>query len=278
MPAHSRFTYAPVTPAQGERPLTGGSRLPPYPLLGQLTEPPLRGSHSLSFTRTPVSHPVLGSSGSLVPLRRIQSPITMATSQGHTHRLFAHFPSDHKGPLGPCAPLLCLGTHSPLAWPFPLSRPLQGHQELPPPGAGCLLSWGGPVVSGGASHTQHSGHTRLSISSLCMGPGWAQGPTACLVLISSWRCWRGSYSVPAARVVGGGRSFTRPSQEHRVLVGRLLQGHGAHLGRYPQGLAPRNRVQSPHFRAPPAHLLVRSDPEPLRAGPEPTNSCSWTGQ
>ena len=59
------------------------------------------------------------------------------------------------------------------------------------------------MVSGGASHTQHSGHTRLSISSLCMGPGWAQGPTACLVLISSWRCWRGSYSVPAALVGGG---------------------------------------------------------------------------
>ena len=69
------------------------------------------------------------------------------------------------------------------------------------------------------------------------GPEWVQGPTVCLVLISSWCCPWGSYSVPAAQ---RGHSFTCPSQKHRVLVGRLLPGYGAHLGRYLQGSAPRN--------------------------------------
>ena len=41
-----------------------------------------------------------------------------------------------------------------------------------------------------------------------------------------------------------------------------------------QGWAHRNRAHSPHCRAPPAHLLVRADPEHLRAGLELTNSSS----
>ena len=40
----------------------------------------------------------------------------------------------------------------------------------------------------------------------------------------------------------------------------------------PQDSAPRNRVRCPRCRAPPVHMLVGSDPEPLRAGPELTNS------
>ena len=44
-----------------------------------------------------------------------------------------------------------------------------------------------------------------------------------------------------------------------------------------QGSAHRNHAHSPCCRAFPMHFLVRVDPEPLRAGPELTNSSSWTG-
>ena len=152
-----------------------------------------------------------------------------------------------------------------------------------PPRAGCLLSWGGPMVSGARSNRflwglplSTAASTHLPLSSLWMGPGGFRAPLCAGSHLPALPVGESpSYSVPAAQ---RGRSFTHPSQKHRVLLGRLLQGYGAHLGRYPQGSAPRNRVQGPHCRAPPVHLLVRSDSEPLRAGPELTNSCSWTGQ
>ena len=128
--------------------------------------------------------------------------------------------------------------------------------------------WGLPLSTAASTH--------LPLSSLWMGPGGFRAPLCAGSHLPALPVGESpSYSVPAAQ---RGRSFTHPSQKHRVLLGRLLQGYGAHLGRYPQGSAPRNRVQGPHCRAPPVHLLVRSDSEPLRAGPELTNSCSWTGQ
>ena len=131
-----------------------------------------------------------------------------------------------------------------------------------------------------ASHTQHSGQHPPTDCFTLDGPRVGSGaPLRVLILISSQRCLQGSqslsYSVLASQT---GCSFIRPFQEHGVLVGRLLTGYGAHLSKYPQGSGPRNRAQSPLCRARPAHLLVRPDPEPLRAGPELTNSCSWTGQ
>ena len=132
----------------------------------------------------------------------------------------------------------------------------------------------------GTSHTQHSGQHPPTDCVTLDGPRVGSGASLrVLVLISSQHCLHRSqslsYSVLAAQI---GCSFIRPSQEHRVLVGRLLPGYGAHLSRYPQGSGPRNHAQSPLCRALPAYLLVRPDPEPLRAGPELTNSCSWTGQ
>ena len=67
--------------------------------------------------------------------------------------------------------------------------------------------------------------------------------------------------------------------------GSLLGSHGqapsrawGPSGRAPrQGSAHRSRAHSPCCRASPVHFLVRVDPEPLRAGPELTNSSSWTG-
>ena len=287
-----------MLPAQGDRPLTAHSHLPPHPLPltagPRLPFTPSQGS-SQSLILEGLTHRLLpgllshilslGSSGRLVPLRWIQSPISRATSLGHTHRWLAHSPSDNKGPLGSRAPWLCLGTHPPLAWPFPLRAPA-GSAGAPTAQGRLSAVLGRPhAVRWGLPHST-AASTRLPPSSLCMGPGWAQGPgqvqgpgqaqgprvgswpragseprvgsgaqgglrapgqvqapgwaqgsTVCLVLISSWCCPWGSYSVPAAQ---RGHSFTCPFQKHRVLVGRLLPGYGAHLGRYLQGSAPRN--------------------------------------
>ena len=176
MPTHSKFSTAPSPPprvsAHSQQVHVCPFTPPPPP--GHLTEPPLRGTHSPSFTRTPVSHPIsviTRSSGRLVPLRQIQSPISRAA---FLVTLTAYLPTPHqttKAPSGPAPPGFAW-VLTPLQPGPSLSRPLlKGLQELPPPRAGCLLSWGGPVVSGGASHTQHSGHTCLPPSSLWMGPG-----------------------------------------------------------------------------------------------------------
>lgn len=73
-----------------------------------------------------------------------------------------------------------------------------------------------------------------------------------------------------------------------VHVGRPLPGTGAHVGRAPsqctgsfwtgtqEGSTHSVRAQGRHCRPSPAHLLVRADPEHLRAEPELTNSSSWT--
>lgn len=73
-----------------------------------------------------------------------------------------------------------------------------------------------------------------------------------------------------------------------VYLGRLPAAPVAHVGRplpgkWPIGQAPhqcsahRTHAQSPRCRPPPTHLLVRADPEHLRAGSELTNSSSWAG-
>ena len=258
VPTHSRFSSAPSPPP------------------GAAPEPPLRGTHSPSFTRTPAHILCLGSPRRLVPLRRIQSPVSRAAFLGHTQCLLAHSPSDHKSPLRPHAPWLCLGAHPALGWPFPLRAPT-GSAGAPTAQGRLSAVLGRPhAVRWGLPHST-AASTRLPPPPLWMGPGGFRAPLcAGSHLLPALPVGESpSYSVPAAQ---RGRLFTHPSLEHRVLLGRLLQGYGAHLGRYPQGSAPRNRVQGPHCRALPVHLLVRSDSEPLRAGPELTNSCSWTGQ
>ena len=126
------------------------------------------------------------------------------------------------------------------AWaPTPL-WPGPSHAPAGPPGAptarGRLfaLSWGGlhgcqvqePTGTCGASHTQHSGQHPPTALFTLDGPrvrSRTHTPLCVLVLNLIPVLPTGkllSYSVPAAQ---RGCSFTHPSQEHRVLVGRLLQ-------------------------------------------------------
>ena len=162
VPTHSRFSSAPSPPP------------------GAAPEPPLRGTHSPSFTRTPAHILCLGSPRRLVPLRRIQSPVSRAAFLGHTQCLLAHSPSDHKSPLRPHAPWLCLGAHPALGWPFPLRAPAG------PPGAptargrrsaglgrprGVRFLWGLPLGTAAS--------TRLPPPLTLDGPRRVQGPTVC---------------------------------------------------------------------------------------------------
>lgn len=144
----------------------------------------------------------LGSSERLVTVKWISltspgplSQITLTTCSSTPS-------SDQKGPLRPRVPWLCLGAYSPPAWSF--SRPLQGHQELPLPGAGCLLCPGeasmvvrckSQQVPVGPPTRSIAASTRLLPSSLWMGPGCVQGHTPHCVSwysISSQCCLRGS--------------------------------------------------------------------------------------
>lgn len=208
VPTHSRFSSAPSPPP------------------GAAPEPPLRGTHSPSFTRTPAHILCLGSPRRLVPLRRIQSPVSRAAFLGHTHCLLAHSPSDHKSPLGPHAPWLCLGNHPALAWPFPLRAPAG------PPGAptargrlsaglgrprGVRFLWGLPLGTVAS--------TRLPRFSLWMGPGGFRAPLCAgsHLLLALPVGESPSYSVPAAQ---RGRLFTQPSLEHRFCWAGSSMGTG----------------------------------------------------
>ena len=107
--------------------------------------------------------------------------------------------------------------------------------------------------------------THLLTSSLWMGPGWACPGSHLIPALPTGASL--SYSVPAAQRE---RSFTRSSQEHRVLVGRFLQGYAAHLGRYPAGLNTQEPCTELSLQSTPSLPVGWSDSEPLRAGPEPT--------
>ena len=275
-PSSQQVHICPFTPTRGDLPLTAGSRLPLHPLPGQLTEPPLRGTHSPSFTRTPVSHPVLGSSGRLVPLRWIQSLISRAaflvtlTTCSSTPR------SDQKGPLGPRAPWLRLGAHSPPAWPFPLTALPAGSPGAPTTwGRLSALSWGGlHGVRWGLHHTAQQPPPPPDLLTL-HGPRVGSGP----------HCVPGSHLIPALPVgellcaccTGGTHSHAPPRSTGFWWAGSS-KGMGLTWAGTCRAHHPGNSTGCPHCKAPPVHLLVRSDPEPLRAGPELTNSCSWTGQ
>ena len=167
-------------PAQGVCPRAAGSRRPLHPLPGQLTEPPLRGTHSPSFTGLLCHILSLGSSGRLVPLKQIQPHVTRAAFLGHTHHLLVHSPlRPERSPRAPSPPG-SVWALTPL-WPgLSLSQPPQGHQELPPPRAGCLPCPGeASVVSGlrnnrflcGLPHTAQ----RPAPAYQPLPCGWAQG-------------------------------------------------------------------------------------------------------
>ena len=182
--------------------------------------------------------------------------------------------------------MLCLGTHSPLAWPFPLSPPLQGHQELPPPGAGCLPCPGeASVVSGlrnnrflwGLPHTAQWPHPPLDLLTLHgprvgSGPHCVPGAHLILALLA------GELLCACCTGGGGGAHSHAPPRSTGFWWAGSSKGMGLTWAGTCRAHHPGNSTGCPHCKAPPVHLLVRSDPEPLRAGPELTNSCSWTGQ
>jgi len=175
----------------------------------------------------------LGSSERLVTVKWIQSHITRAAFPDHTHHLLVHSQLRPERP--PQAP-------SSMALPGRLlpSGLVLLTSPAGPPGAptarGRLfaLSWGGlhgcqvqePTGTCGASHTQHSGQHPPTALFTLDGPrvrSRTHTPLCVLVLNLIPVLPTGkllSYSVPAAQ---RGCSFTHPSQEHRVLVGRLLQ-------------------------------------------------------
>ena len=249
-------------PTQDDCPLTAHSLLPPSPALGRLTEPPLRGAHSPSLTGLLSHSPVSGV---------IQKACYSEEDSVSRHQ--CRFPGSH-------SPLLVLSqlrpqkpprAPSPMALPgrsLPSGLVLLSHipcrvarSSHCPGQAVCSVlgrppwcqvqeptgTWGAPPCCTAASSC-------LLTSSLWVGPGPTVCPGSHLIPVLPMGELLG-YSVPAAQ---RGSSFTHPSQEHRVLVGRLLQGYGAHLGRCPAGLS----SQEPGLgcRAPPVHLLVRSDP------------------
>ena len=189
-------------------------------------------------------------------------PITRAAFLGHTHHLLVHSQLRPERP--PQAP-------SSMALPGRLlpSGLVLLTSPAGPPGAptarGRLfaLSWGGlhgcqvqePTGTCGASHTQHSGQHPPTALFTLDGPrvrSRTHTPLCVLVLNLIPVLPTGkllSYSVPAAQ---RGCSFTHPSQEHRVLVGRLLQGYGAHLGRYPTRLSSQEPGTEPSLQSTPS--------------------------
>lgn len=188
--------------------------------LSQGSSQSLLGDSLTSFYQDSCGASCLGPRGRLVPLERIQPPVTRAAFLGPTHTCSSTPRSDQRGPLGPRAPG-SVWALTPLRPGPSLSRPLQGHQELPLPGAGCLPCPGEAlVVSGlrnsrflwGLPHTAQRpapAYRPLPVD----GPGGPMGESL-------------SYSVPASQ---RGCSFAHPSQELRVLGGRLLPGYGAQV-------------------------------------------------
>ena len=120
-------------------------------------------------------------------MKRIQPHVTRAAFLGHTHHLLVHsLLRPEKPPLGSePPPWLCLGAHSPLAWPVPLTAPAGSPGAPTTRGRLSALSWGGlrgvrfkkqQVLVGPPTHST-AASTRLPTSFLWMGPGWVQGPT-----------------------------------------------------------------------------------------------------
>ena len=83
---------------------------------------------------------------------------------------------------------------------------------------------------------------------------------------------RGSRGQAPPRIWSShGQVPSSPRSSHVQAPPRIWSSRG-HVPR--QGWVYRSRAHSSHCRAPPAHLLVRADPEHLRAGLELTNSSS----
>ena len=176
MPTHSKFSTAPSPPprvsAHSQQVHVCPFTPPPPP--GHLTEPPLRGTHSPSFTRTPVSHPIsviTRSSGRLVPLRQIQSPISRAAFLVTLTACLPTPPQTTKAPSGPAPPGFAW-VLTPLRPGPSLSRPLlQGLQESHHPGQAVCCPGEAPWCQVGPPTLS----TVATPASRPLPSGWAQG-------------------------------------------------------------------------------------------------------
>ena len=165
---------------------------PLQPLLGQLPEPPLRGTHS-PFTRTLVSQFCFWDHlEGLSLLTRIQSQVTRATFLDHRHHLLVHSQLRPERPPWAPSPMALPGVLTPLQPGPSLSCPLQGHQEHSLPGQ-AVCPGEASVVSGARNSrhpwgrpTQHSGQLLPPDLFTLDGPRLGSGaPLWVLVLISS---------------------------------------------------------------------------------------------
>ena len=141
----------------------------------------------------------------------------------------------------------------------------------------------------GASLMLHSIQDLTTEPVMLDEPGW--GPRTCSI------CWLASHPIAAREglvlnspvpAAERGCSFTRPAQARgctwagpsqargRTWAGPPSQCTGSFWTGSQEGSTHSVRAQGRHCRPPPAHLLVRADPEHLRAEPELTNSSSWT--
>ena len=212
-----------------------------------------------------------------------KSHVTRATFLDDTHHLLVHSQLRTERSSWALSPQSLPGALSPLVWPFPIMSPAGSPGAPTPLGRLSAVSWGGLC---GVRWKEQEVSMRLLTPAQQPAPtywplhsGWAQvefrGPQHVLVLIPVLPTGESlSYSVQGAQ---------------GMLIHTLLPGPQGSRGQAPprtwglpgqvppQGSAPRNHAQSPHCRAPAAYLLDRSDPEPLRAGPEATNSSFWTG-
>lgn len=107
-------------------------------------EPPAPGGTQRLYRTLPT--PVSGVIRKAAPLRQVQSPSAELLSGPPFHRQLAHSPSDHKSPLRPSRPLALPGRSPPPRPGLPSHGPCRVSRSSM--GAGCLLSWGGPMVSG----------------------------------------------------------------------------------------------------------------------------------
>ena len=189
-------------PAQGDCLFTAGLHLSPSPLLGLLTEPPLRGLTQLLLPGL-LSHILsLGSSRRLVTLKQDQSYVTGATFLAHTHHLLVHSQLRPERPPQVLSPMALPGHPLPSCLVLLSHIPLRVTRSSHHPGQAVCCVLGRPLWcqveetrgTCGASHTEHSGQHPPTDRFTLDGPRVGSGAPLCvLVLVSLQRCLHGTH-------------------------------------------------------------------------------------
>ena len=177
-------------------------------------------------------------------MKWVQTCVTRAAFLGHTHHLLVH---SQLRPRKTPTPWLHLGTHSPLAWPFPPMSPEAS------PGAPTSLGWVIRSVLG----SLHG--VRWKKQEVLMGPpSWNTVASPQLLNLTLWMslgrgqrtcsiCWLSSHPNTAHEDMEAPWAVTQ-------------QPLGLTWAGPPTGSAPRNRAQSPHYRPPRAPRVGPSCP------------------